>query len=288
MAVGQLGLWDTLPIVFADRNGYFKEAGLEVKYIRTRGGAETAQAVIAGDNQFGMTMGVLAAIASYAKGAPVRIVSSEMTGNPDLFWFVKTDSKLKTVKDIDGAKMPYSRPGSGAHMAMLALMNQMKLKPNLVSVGGPGGSRTQMMSGQMDAAWSVPPFGLDLIQKGEARILFTGDIVEELANVSTRVNIVHSDWLAKNRGTATKFMQAYKRAVDWQYGAGKEQAIKYFAERNKIPLENAKAAAEFYKPKNVALEVSNLDKAVELAVQFKRIAKPLTDAQKKELVQWLF
>ena len=288
VAIGQLGLWDTLPTVFADRNGYFKELGLEVKYIRTRGGAETAQAVITGSNQFGLTMGVLAAISAYAKGAPVRIVASEMTGNPDLFWFVRTDSKLKTVKDINGAKIPYSRPGSGTHMAMLALSNQLKLKPKLISVGGPSGSRTQLMSGQMDAAWSVPPFGLDLVQKGEARILFTGEIVEELANVSTRVNTVNADWLAKNPGTAKKFMQAYKRALDWQYGEGKEEAIKYFAKRSKIPLESAKATAEFYKPRNVALQVSNLDKAIDLALKFKRINKPLTAAQKKELVQWLY
>ena len=288
VAIGQLGLWDTLPTVFADRNGYFKDVGLEVKYIRTRGGAETAQAVITGSNQFGLTMGVLAAISAYAKGAPVRIVASEMTGNPDLFWFVRTDSKLKTVKDINGAKIPYSRPGSGTHMAMLALSNQLKLKPKLISVGGPSGSRTQLMSGQMDAAWSVPPFGLDLVEKGKARILFTGDIVKALSDVTIRVNIVNADWLANNRDTAKKFMTAYKRGLEWQYGEGRDEATRYFAKRNKISLASARAAVKFYKPENVALQISNLDKAIDLAVKFKRIGKPLTAAQKKEFVQWLY
>jgi len=287
VAIGQLGLWDTLPTVFADKNGYFKELGLEVEYIRTRGGAETAQAVIAGSNQFGLTMGVLAAISAYAKGAPVRIVSSEMIGLPDLFWFVRADSKLKTVNDINGAKIPYSRPGSGTHMTLLALIDQMKLSPKLISVGGPSGSRTQLMSGQMDAAWSVPPFGLDLVEKGEARILFTGDIVTALADVSIRVNIVNSAWLAKNRGTAKKFMQAYKRALAWQYGEGRAEATRYFAERNKISLASAGAAVKFYKPENVALQVSNLDKAIDLALKYKRISKPLSAAQKKEFVQRL-
>ena len=284
VAVGQLGLWDTLVTVFAERNGYFKDVGLDVEITRTRGGAETAHAVVAGDNQFGMTMGILAAIAAYDKGAPVRIFSSEMIGTSDIFWFVRADSKLKSVKDITGAKIPYSRPGSGTHMILLTLMNETKLKPNLVSVGGPAGSRTQMMSGQMDAAWSVPPFGLDLVEKGEARILFTGDEVKSLADVSIRVNIVNSNWLAKNPETAKKFMQAYKRAFEWQYGAGKEEAIKYFAQRNKLSLKSAKTAAEFYKPKNVALEVSNLDKAVELALEYKRIKAPLSAKQKKDLV----
>jgi len=274
--------------VFADRNGYFKDLGLEVKYIRTRGGAETAQAVITGSNQFGLTMGVLAAISAYAKGAPLRIASSEMIGLPDLFWFVRADSRLKTVKDINGAKIPYSRPGSGTHMTLLTLIDQMKLSPKLISVGGPAGSRTQLMSGQMDAAWSVPPFGLDLVEKGKARILFTGDIVEPLSDVTIRVNVVNADWLANNRETAKKFMKAYKRGLEWQYGEGKDEATKYFAERNKISLESARTAVKFYKPENVALQVSNLDKAIDLALKFKRINKPLTAAQKKEFVQWLY
>ncbi|MGE3711252.1 MAG: ABC transporter substrate-binding protein, partial [Hyphomicrobiaceae bacterium] len=224
VAIGQLGLWDTMTTVFADRKGYFKELGLDVEYIRTAGGAETAQAVLTGSNQFGMSMGILAAIAAYAKGAPMRIVSSEIIGTPDIFWFVRADSKLKTVNDINGAKIPYSRPGSGTHMTLLSLLDQTKLTPKLVSVGGPAASRTQLMSGQMDAAWSVPPFALDLVESGKARILFTGDIVKSLADVTIRVNVVNADWLAKNRETATKFMQAYKRAFDWQYGEGKEEA----------------------------------------------------------------
>lgn len=288
VAIGQLGLWDTLSTVFADENGYYKELGLDVSYIKTRGGAETAHAVIAGGKNFGMDMGVLAAIGSYAKGAPVRIVSSEMIGTPDIFWYVKSDSKLKTVNDINGAKIAYSRPGSGTNMTLLTLASYLKLKPQLVSTGGISGTRTQVMSGQVDAGWSVPPFGLDLVQKGQARVLFKGDIVKPLADVSIRVNIVNSDWLAKNRATAAKFMQGYKRALDWMYGPGKEEATQRFAKKNKLSLASAKAAVAFYKREYNALAVTGLDKAVDLALEYKRIKKPLTAAQKKELVQMVY
>lgn len=288
VAIGQLGLWDTLTTVFANENGYYKKLGLDVSYIRTRGGAETAHAVIAGDNQFGMDMGVLAAISSFAKGAPVRIVSSEMIGTPDVFWFVKADSKLKSVKDINGAKIAYSRPGSGTHMTLLTLVDYMKLKPTLVSTGGVPGTRTQVMSGQVDAGWSVPPFGLDLVQQGKARILFKGDIVKPLANVSIRVNIVNSTWLAKHRDAARKFMQGYKMALDWMYGPGKKEATERFAKKNKLSMAAAKAAVDFYKREYNALPVTGLDKAVKLALEYKRINKPLTKAQEKELVQMVY
>jgi NitT/TauT family transport system substrate-binding protein len=288
VAIGQRGLWDTLSTVFAQDNGYFKELGLDIHHIKTRGGAETARVVMTGDMNFGMDIGVLGAIAAYAKGGPVRIVSSEMVGTPDIFWYVRSDSKLKSVMDINGAQIAYSRPGSGTNMTLLALSSYLKLTPKLVSTGGISGTRTQVMSGQVDAGWSVPPFGLDLVQKGEARILFKGDIVKPLADVSIRVNIVNSNWLAKNRDTARKFMQGYNRALNWMYGAGKDEATRRFAKMNKLSLASAKTAVAFYKREYNTLTLKNLDKAIDLALQYKRIKKPLTAAQKAELVQIVF
>ncbi len=146
-----------------------------------------------------------------------------------------------------------------------------------------------MMSGQIDAAWSVPPLGLDLIDAGKARLLFKGSIVKPLADVSIRVNIVNSDWLAKNPDTARKFMQGYSRALDWMYGPGKEEAIKRFAKGMKLPVQIARNAVGFYKKEyNAIAPISNLDKAIALAVQYKRIKKPLTAAQKAELVQIVY
>ncbi len=289
VAIGQRGLWDTLSTVFAQENGYFKELGLDIHHIKTRGGAETARVVMTGDMNFGMDIGVLGAISAYAKGGPVRIVSSEMVGTPDVFWYVRSDSKLKSVKDINGAQIAYSRPGSGTNMTLLALASFMKMSPKLVSTGGISGTRTQVMSGQVDAGWSVPPFGLDLVEKGEARILFRGSVVKPLADVSIRVNIVNSKWLANNRPTARKFMQGYHRALDWMYGPGKDEATRRFAKINKLPLERAKAAVAFYnRAQNRLTPIGNLDEAVRLAVQYKRIKKPLTAAQKAELVQIVF
>src|SRR5262249_34231411 len=41
-----------------------------------------------------------AALRAFARGAPVRILLPAFTGRGDLFWYVKADSPLKTVKDI--------------------------------------------------------------------------------------------------------------------------------------------------------------------------------------------
>ena len=52
--------------------------------------------------------------------------------------------------------MGYSRPGSSTHLVAQALAEHFKVKPKLVSTGGVPDTRTQVMSGQIDAGWSAP------------------------------------------------------------------------------------------------------------------------------------
>ena len=49
-----------------------------------------------------MSNGILGAIGAYVKGGeatPYRIISAEMTGANELFWWVKADSPIKSLKD---------------------------------------------------------------------------------------------------------------------------------------------------------------------------------------------
>jgi hypothetical protein len=68
---------------------------------------------------------------------------------------VKADSPIKSMKDMDGKTMGYSRPGSSTNLVALALSEYFKVKPKLVSTGGIPDTRTQVMSGQIDAGKSA-------------------------------------------------------------------------------------------------------------------------------------
>ena len=54
------------------------------------------------------------------------------------------------------------------------------------------------------------------------------------------------------------------------------------------PTSSIPRAVAFYKREYNTLTLKNLDKAIDLALQYKRIKKPLTAAQKAELVQIVF
>jgi ABC-type nitrate/sulfonate/bicarbonate transport system substrate-binding protein len=71
----------------ASAGGIFKKHGLDLDILYTAAGPESIQAVIGGSIDIAAASGVSAAIGTFAKGAPIRIISSEMTGAPDLYWY---------------------------------------------------------------------------------------------------------------------------------------------------------------------------------------------------------
>ena len=48
------------------------------------------------------------------------------------------------------------------------------MTPKLVPTGGPPGTLTQVMSGQIDVGWSVPPFVLQELADGKLAIIARG------------------------------------------------------------------------------------------------------------------
>jgi NitT/TauT family transport system substrate-binding protein len=88
--------------------GIFAKHNLDVSIIHGSGGAASLQAVITGSQDIVWGNGVLGVLSAYAKGAPVRILGSNIRGVPDLYWYVKPESPIKTFKDLDGKQMAYS------------------------------------------------------------------------------------------------------------------------------------------------------------------------------------
>jgi NitT/TauT family transport system substrate-binding protein len=161
LAIGQRGNWDTSVSEVGQLAGIFKKHVLELEIVYTNGSGETQQAVISGSVNIGIAGGIMGALSAYSKGAPVRIISAETTGAGDLYWYVKADSPIKSLKDTEGKTLAYSTNGSSTHGIVRAFMKQYDLKAKPTAVGGPSANLTAVMSGQIDVGWAAPPFGLD-------------------------------------------------------------------------------------------------------------------------------
>ena len=127
VAIPQKGAWDAGIAELGQRGGIFKKHGLDLDILYTAAGPESIQAVIGGSIDIATASGVSAAIGTFAKGAPIRIFSGEMTGAPDLYWFVPANSPIHTVQDMNGKTVAFSAVGSSSHGSLLALIAQYHL-----------------------------------------------------------------------------------------------------------------------------------------------------------------
>src|SRR5476651_1730609 len=137
LAVGQRGNWDTSVSEVGQLAGIFKKHGLILEIVYTQGAGETQQAVISGSVDLGIAAGVMGVLSAYSKGAPVRVIGAETTGAGDLYWYVKADSPIKTLKDTDGKILAYSTNGSSTHGVVTAFMKEYNLTAKPTAMGGP-------------------------------------------------------------------------------------------------------------------------------------------------------
>lgn len=283
-AVGQRGNWDTLFISQGMEAGIFKKNGVDVDITWTRGGAETLQAVITDSADVAIANGILGVIGAASKGAPVKIVSAQMTGAGDIFWYVKADSPVKSMKDMEGRTMGYSRPGSSTDLVGRALAEYFKVKPKHVSTGGIPDTRTQVMSGQVDAGWSAAPFNFDLAAEGKIRIIAKGSDVPSLNEQTVRVNAASEKFLKERRDVARRFMKAYHESIEWVY-ANPDKSTAFYATFNKTTPQIAKQTLEaFPKAAVAAWPVKGLKRNLDEAVQNKQLAKPMPEAEAEKLL----
>ena len=160
VAISQRFFWDSSFVEFAEKAGFFKEAGLTVEPFYTDGGAATLTTVLSGSADIGLSNGLLGVIGAYVKGAPVRVISSQMTGAGELYWYVKSDSPIASLKDPAIKTVAFSSPGSSSNLILLALLKQAGSGAKTVATGGAPATLTQIMTGQIDVGWAAAPFGL--------------------------------------------------------------------------------------------------------------------------------
>jgi NitT/TauT family transport system substrate-binding protein len=285
VSVPQRGLWDTGVAELGQRAGIFKKYGLVLDILFTSGGAESQQAVIGGSMDVAVGIGVSGAIGAYSKGAPLRLIGSEMIGSPDLYWYVPAGSPIKSVADVNGKTIGFSVTGSSSHAGLLEFVRQNNLDIKAVSTGNMPATLTQVMTGQIDVGWAAVPFGLDALESGKVRLIGRGLDVVALKGRTTRVNATSLDMLAKRKGVLERFMQAYRETVDWMY-SDDPAVLRHYADYSGFPEGVVKRVREFIPKETMAPDrVLGMDHIIDDATKQKFILTPLTAAQVEEFVK---
>jgi NitT/TauT family transport system substrate-binding protein len=284
VAVPQKGAWDAGIAELGQRGGIFKKHGLNLDILYTAAGPESIQAMVAGSIDIAVASGVSAAIGTFAKGAPVRIFSSEMTGAPDLYWYVPADSPIHTIADMNDKTVAFSAVGSSSHGSLLALIAQYHLTAKPTPTGNIASTITQTMTKQVDVGFGAAPFGLDLVESGKARIIATGNDVVALRTRAVRVNLTGAVTLQNKPDQIARFMQAYKETVDWMYSS--PDALKVYEDYSGVPDSIVQRVLQLIPKASLQTDqVMGINDIMADAVTQKFLAAPLTPDQLKELIQ---
>ncbi len=286
VTIGQMQAWAQQPPILGQQAGIFKKYGLVLDNIGTQGAGETLQPVIAGSADIGIGIGTVGVMRAFARGAPVRIFGGSFTGMRDIFWYVKADSPIKSLKDAtEKNTIAYSTNGATSHSVVLAFGAELGAKAKPTATGGPAPTLTQVMSGQIDIGWSVPPFALKQLEDGQIRIIATGNDVVSMREQTVRVQVANSRFMTERKDAFLRFVRAYRESLDWIFKD--PQAIKMYAATNNVPEHLVRKTAEEFQTRSAMQfeKVLGVDAIMSDGVALKFLDAPLTKAQLGELIQ---
>jgi NitT/TauT family transport system substrate-binding protein len=223
---------------------------------------------------------------AFAKNAPIRIIGASSTGSRELFWYVLKSSPLQSIRDArEGTTIAYSTTGASTHIAALHFISDYGLKARAVATGDISATITQTMSGQVDVGWSVAPFNLDPLAKGDIRLVARASDIERIRGQTIRVQIANLATLEQKKDAIARYRAAYKETLDWMYAS--PDAVARYVEFSRLP-ESAvrRMLAEFIPKESLQIDtVAGTTESMQDAIQFKFLAAPLSEAQLKELIR---
>ncbi len=224
IAVGGQASFYYLPLTVAERLGYFKEEGLNLKLSDFAGGAVALRAVVGGS----------ADVVSGAYEHTISLQSKKQyfqafvaQGRLPQIAFGVVSAKagaIRSFKDLKGLKVGVSAPGSSTHNLVKQLLSKGGLDPNkdvaVIGVGLGATAINALKSGQIDAISNTDPVMTRLEQDNSIKVLADTRTVKgtmEVWGALLPAGVLHApiEFVQKNPKTAQALANAIVRADKW-------------------------------------------------------------------------
>jgi len=228
------------PYAVALKKGYFKEAGVNVTGILTsKGGGTTVRNVLEGGLPFG-EVALSAAVAAMQENTDIKIVMMGVRSAADIYWVVKPNSPLKTVKDLVGKKLAITSPKSVTDSLSTMVLEKHGIfaKVERPALGTIGAGLTALDKDAVDSASLIDP--LYSARKDKYRVIFA--VKDELPPIAQTVGIASTKFMKEQPEKLRALIAARMKAVDYIYANPKDAAKLLSDSYDKLPIEVAESA----------------------------------------------
>ncbi|MFZ2068042.1 MAG: ABC transporter substrate-binding protein [Xanthobacteraceae bacterium] len=277
VAIPDRGAWDSSYTEFGLEEGFFKLEGLDVRITYVADQSSLENLLVSGKVDIAVAAGFADILGAWVHGAPIKIISPESTGAPDIFWFGKIAGPVASVRDLHGQAVGYSAPGSLTHFVLRTLLKEAGVDDaRLIAIGPAASGYPQVLDAQLAASWSRPPDNVNYLLAGEIRIIARANDAAQVRNETTRVNVANANFLAGHRSAAIRFLRAYKRSVAWAYSD--PRAPSAYAKLSEQSLDAAKYIFREFTSKDGAQinRIEGENRVLAEALAAKRIPHALT------------
>jgi NitT/TauT family transport system substrate-binding protein len=226
--LGVLPFSESLAAIVADKQGFFKEEGLEVETSKFESGAIAVPVLQSGrmDIVLSNTVATFQAIEQgldavvLAPGAVVRASPPDTTTA-----LIVRKGSIKSMKDLEGKRIAVNVINSSAWLHMVAALEKHgvdRAKVRFTEVPFPQ-MNDPLLNGQLDAVGQVEPFRSALMATGNAEIV-SWTYVETAPNSDITQYVALTPWVEKNHATAARFVRALTKGA--QFTASNEAATR--------------------------------------------------------------
>jgi NitT/TauT family transport system substrate-binding protein len=226
ITVGATSSTSDAPIYIADKKGYFRDEGLEVKVVNFRSAADMVAPLGAGQIEAGAGSASAGLYNAVARGIRIKIVADKASSPPGYGGtkiLVRKDhvesGRYKELKDLKGMKFAMNAPGVSNTSTLNTLLKSVGLKYSDVdTVDLPLPDHVAALKNKsVDASASVEPGPALAVRNGDAVLIKSDD--EILPNHQIAVLLYAEEFARKRPDAAKSFMRAYIRAVRFYNGA---------------------------------------------------------------------
>ncbi|MES2977718.1 MAG: ABC transporter substrate-binding protein [Pseudomonadota bacterium] len=201
--------------------GFYSTPVVQVTNAVAGGGGGTAiRNMVGGNLDYGIvgTSGVLTGI---REGLDLKIIHGGVRTMEDLFWVSMPNSGIKSIQDLKGKKVGFTRPKSISETMLKWKLKKanMEGQVQMVSLGAVGVGLSALESGGVDAALILEP--LWSARKSRYQVAFT---LSELPPMSQMVGVATGKMIKEQPDVVRALVRAWQQSVDFTNANPQEAA----------------------------------------------------------------